>query len=96
MKVHSEINLINVGLSLFSLLSQTTTPQGYALLREWLLSPLQSVDKIRERQDSVTYFMELSVQDVIDGVRTSLKRAGDVQTGLKGIRRGGITLVVNH
>lgn len=94
MRVHSEINLINVGLSLFSLLSQTTTPQGYAILREWLLSPLQSVEKIRERQDSVAYFMEPSVQDVIDGVRTSLKRAGDVQTGLKGIRRGGITSVV--
>lgn len=96
MKVHNEMNLINIGLSLFSLLAQTSTPQGYALLRQWLLSPLQSVDKIRERQDSIAYFMEPGVQDVTDGIRMSLKRAGDVQTGLKGIRRGGIASAVSH
>ena len=40
--------------------------------------------------------MEPSVQDVTDSVRMSLKRAGDVQTSLKSIRRGGITSAVNH
>ena len=38
--------------------------------------------------------MEPSIQDVINGIQVSLKRAGDVQTGLKGIRRGGILEIV--
>ena len=38
--------------------------------------------------------MEFSIQDVINGIQASLKRAGDVQTGLKGIRRGGILEIV--
>lgn len=81
----------NEGLSLLSLLSHTTTPQGNALLRQWLLSPLQSVDKIRERQDAVAFFLEPGLQDVVGNIRGSLKKAGDVQTGLKGVRRGGST-----
>ena len=81
------------GLSLFSLLSQTNTPQGNALLRQWLLSPLQSVEKIRERQDSLAFLIEPGLQDVVKSIGLSLKRAGDVQTGLKGIRRGGVSFL---
>jgi len=80
----------NEGLSLFSLLSHTNTPQGNALLRQWLLSPLQSIEKIRERQDAVAFFLEPGLQDIVDNIRGSLKKAGDVQTGLKGVRRGGL------
>ena len=90
MKVNVQVNkLLTLGLSLFSLLSHTNTPQGNALLRQWLLSPLQSVDSIRERQDAITFFLEPGLQDTVKSIRLSLKKAGDVQTGLKGIRRGG-------
>lgn len=89
MKVtHSNIQS-NIGLSIFAILSQTSTPQGNALLRQWLLSPLQSVQEIRDRQDSVEFFVEHGLQDTVKCIRASLKRAGDVQTGLKSIRRGG-------
>ena len=70
-------------------MAQTNTPHGNALLRQWFLSPLQSVDKILERQDSVAFFMEPGIQDSIKRIRILLKKAGDVQTGLKSIRRGG-------
>ena len=80
---------LTTGLSLFSLLAHTNTPQGNALLRQWLLSPLQSIEKIRERQDAIAFFQESAVQDVVRSIRTSLKGTGDVNTGLKGIRRGG-------
>jgi len=59
------------------------------LLRQWFLSPLQSVEKIHERQDAIAYFMEPSLQEPVKSLRVYLKRGGDVQTGLKGVRRGG-------
>jgi hypothetical protein len=83
-----------LGLSLFSLLSHTCTFHGNALLRQWLLSPLQSVEKIRERHDTIAFFLEPAVQDTVQNIRKALKKAGDVQVGLKGIRRGGIHSVI--
>lgn len=79
----------NEGLSVFSLLAHTCTPQGTALLRQWLLAPLQSIEQINERQDTIAFFLELGMQDAFASLRSSLKKAGDVHTGLKGIRRGG-------
>ena len=81
--------MLTLGLSLFSLLSHTSTPQGNALLRQWVLSPLQSVESIRERQDTIAFFLEPGLQDGAQNIRAALKKAGDVQTGLRGIRRGG-------
>ena len=82
----------NEGLSIFSLLDHTCTPQGTALLRQWLLSPLQSIEKINERQDTIAFFLDLRVQDAFHAIRASLKKAGDAHTGLKGVRRGGTDL----
>jgi DNA mismatch repair ATPase MutS len=79
----------SLGLSLFSLLSHVCTPQGHALLRQWFLSPLQSIEHINERQDTVAFFLEPGVQDAAKNLRQSLKKAGDVQTALNAIRRGG-------
>ena len=83
----------DLGLSLFSLLSHTCTPHGHALLRQWFLSPLLSVEKIAERHDTVAFFMESGRQDAVQSIRMLLKRAGNVQAGLKGVRRGGIGLI---
>jgi DNA mismatch repair ATPase MutS len=74
---------------LFSLLSHTCTPQGNALLRQWLLSPLQSVQQINERHDAIAFFMESGLQDGVGNIRGALKKSGNIQVGLKGIRRGG-------
>jgi MutS domain III len=81
------------GLSLFSLLAHTNTPQGHALLRQWLLSPLQSIAAIRERQEAVAFFQEPAIQNTVRDIQIALKRTGDVNTGLNGIRRGGMCLI---
>lgn len=81
--------MLMLGLSLFSLLSHTCTPQGNALLRQWVLSPLQSVQQIHERHDSVAFFLEPGLQEEATSIRGALKKSGNLQTGLKGIRRGG-------
>jgi MutS domain III len=77
------------GLSLFSLVSHTCTPQGNSLLRQWFLTPLQSVEEICERQDAVAFFLSGENRDAVKGMRGSLKKAGDVHTALRSIRRGG-------
>ena len=74
---------------MFSLLSHTCTPQGNALLRQWVLSPLQSVQQINERQDAIAFFYELGLQDGVASIRAALKKSGNIQVGLRGIRRGG-------
>jgi DNA mismatch repair protein MSH5 len=78
------------GLSLFSLLAHTNAPQGYAILRQWFLSPLQSVDAIVERQDIIAFFKENSMAEQAHQLRTALRKMGDVHSGLNAIRRGGI------
>jgi DNA mismatch repair ATPase MutS len=83
------MSLLIPGLSLFSLLSHTHTPQGYAILRQWFLSPLQSVAAIVERQDTIAFFNENSIVEQVQQIRTALKKMGDVHSGLNAIRRGG-------
>ena len=77
------------GLSLFSLLSHTNTPQGSATLRQWFLSPLQSVEAIVERQNAITFFEANVIAEQVQTIRTGLKKMGDVHSGLNTIRRGG-------
>ena len=77
------------GLSLFSLLSHTNTPQGSATLRQWFLSPLQSVEAIVERQNAITFFEGNVIAEQVQTMRTGLKKMGDVHAGLNTIRRGG-------
>ena len=76
---------------MFSLLSHTHTPQGYAILRQWFLSPLQSVDVIVERQDTIEFFSQNSTAEQVQQIRMALKKMGDVHSGLNAIRRGGST-----
>lgn len=78
------------GLSLFSLLSHTSTPQGSATLRQWFLSPLQSVEAIVERQNAIAFFEGNIIAEQVHDMRTGLKKMGDVHSGLNTIRRGGM------
>lgn len=45
------------GLSLFGILNTARTPEGKALLRNWLLRPLLSLDDIIARHDLVGLFV---------------------------------------
>lgn len=44
--------------SLLSVLDSTLTPSGSRLLKQWLVAPLRSLEKIKTRQDSVAAFYE--------------------------------------
>lgn len=77
------------GLSLFSLLAHTNTPQGSATLRQWFLSPLQSVEAIIERQNTIAFFEDNVIAEQVHDIRMGLKKMGDVHSGLNTIRRGG-------
>jgi DNA mismatch repair protein MutS len=44
--------------SLLEILDQTSTNMGARLLRRYILQPLTNVDKIKERQETLTFFIE--------------------------------------
>jgi len=44
--------------SLLEVLDHTITPMGKRLIRQWVNKPLLSVEKIKQRQEGVTYFFE--------------------------------------
>ncbi|KAH8738523.1 DNA repair protein [Cryptosporidium ryanae] len=48
------------GNSLFGFLKHTITPGGSRLLKKWITYPLTNIDRINERLDSVSWFMENS------------------------------------
>ncbi len=67
----------DTGKSLSQVLDATVTPMGSRLLKNWILLPLLSVDKIRQRQDMVSYFVEkCDLQPLIADV---LRQVGDIE-----------------
>jgi DNA mismatch repair protein MutS len=65
------------GATLLSVLDSTVTPMGGRLLKEWLLSPLRSLDRIKERHDSVE---ELAKQPMlVQNVLVSLRQIQDIE-----------------
>ena len=44
------------GLSLFGLMDRTKSKQGSRVLRRWISSPTQSLNKIMQREDSIEFF----------------------------------------
>jgi len=67
--------------TLVGVLDRTRTPMGARLLREWLLAPLLSVDRINRRLDAVDELVahpipRLEVADLLDGMRDIERLAG--------------------
>ena len=67
--------------TLVGVLDRTRTPMGARLLREWLLAPLLSVDRINRRLDAVGELVahpipRLEVADLLDGMRDIERLAG--------------------
>lgn len=46
------------GTSLYSVLNKCRTPMGKRMLKEWILSPLQDINEIKKRQDSIAALIE--------------------------------------
>lgn len=63
--------------TLLSILDRTKTPVGARLLRRWLLSPLLSVTKIKERQQAVDELVKSSYS--IKELNDTLAQIGDIE-----------------
>ncbi|MFW9809103.1 MAG: DNA mismatch repair protein MutS [Candidatus Thorarchaeota archaeon] len=63
--------------TLLSVLSKTVTPMGKRKLKQWMLSPLQDIDAITSRQDSI----EELARDALNrkGISDSLRDLGDLE-----------------
>ena len=63
--------------TLLSVLDQTGSPMGARLLKRWLVFPLRDLDRIRERQDLVEYF--LKEPELRTAIATAIHACGDVE-----------------
>lgn len=63
--------------SLYAAINTTQTSAGSRLLKKWITFPLVSVDKIMERQNWVTFFVENRSE--LERVRSILKGALDIE-----------------
>jgi DNA mismatch repair protein MutS len=63
--------------SLLSILDRTVTPMGKRMLRNWVSQPLLELDKIKTRQEGVSYFFERGMTRA--ELRTALKPLGDLE-----------------
>ncbi|MEO1569842.1 MAG: DNA mismatch repair protein MutS [Bacteroidota bacterium] len=63
--------------SLIGVLDHTLTPMGGRLLRAWLVRPLQSVEKIEQRLDSVDALFQS--ERLRRSLREELKQVGDLE-----------------
>ena len=67
--------------TLVGVLDRTSTPMGARLLREWLLAPLLSVERIEQRLDAVAAFVanpisRFEITGLLDGMRDIERLAG--------------------
>ena len=72
--------------TLIGILDRTRTPMGARLLREWLLAPLLSVERIGMRLDAVTALVanpiaRMEVATLLDGVRDIERLAARTSAG---------------
>ena len=65
------------GISLAQIMDKTVTPMGARLLRNWILLPLLSIEKIRDRLDMVSYFTEKYYDQ--ESLSVLLKQMGDIE-----------------
>ena len=63
--------------SLLGVLDHTITPMGKRLIRQWVGKPLLDVEKIKQRQDGLTYFFNDGMLRV--EFRSALKRVNDLE-----------------
>lgn len=66
------------GFSLFALMDRTVTLPGRRKLHEWMVSPLNDMDIILNRQENVSFFMQDSSAEFLLSVSSHLKRTFDI------------------
>lgn len=65
------------GHTLVEVLDQTSTAMGARLLKKWLLFPLISAEKIRDRLETVDFFINNS--ELFEFVKSQVKEIGDLE-----------------
>jgi len=65
------------GSSLAQIMDKTVTPMGARMLRNWILLPLLSVEKIHNRLNMVTYFVEKYFDH--EALTALLRQVGDIE-----------------
>ena len=65
------------GHTLVEVLDQTSTAMGARLLKKWLLFPLISAEKIRDRLETVDFFINNS--ELFEFVKSQFKEIGDLE-----------------
>ena len=65
------------GHTLVEVLDQTSTAMGARLLKKWLLFPLISAEKIRDRLETVNFFINNS--ELFEFVKSQFKEIGDLE-----------------
>ncbi len=80
------------GFSIFALLDQTRSRPGRKCLKEWMLKPLRSVDRIVQRQLVVELLMQPDAMEVVTNARRLLGKVADVQRCLVRLRRASVTV----
>lgn len=65
------------GVSLLQVLDKTVSPMGARLLKKWVLLPLTNLTQIRERHDSVAFFIENPVFS--ETLEPHIRHIGDLE-----------------
>ncbi|MGB8192052.1 MAG: DNA mismatch repair protein MutS [Chitinophagaceae bacterium] len=65
------------GLTLLGVLDNTVSPMGARLLKRWLIMPLQNIDRINERLDTVEFFIRNI--DLRNELQQRIKACGDIE-----------------
>ena len=65
------------GHTLVEVLDQTSTAMGARLLKKWLLFPLISAEKIRDRLEMVEFFINDS--ELFEFIKSQFKEIGDLE-----------------
>jgi DNA mismatch repair protein MutS len=63
--------------TLLKVLDNTVSPMGARMLKRWMVLPLNDLSKIRERLDTVEYFIKET--DIRNKITQHIKQAGDVE-----------------
>jgi DNA mismatch repair protein MutS len=74
------------GVTLLEVLDATVTPMGARLLRQWLMSPLRTPDRINQRLDAVEVLVNdgrgrARLREALDGIRDVERLAGRAAAG---------------
>jgi DNA mismatch repair protein MSH5 len=71
---------------LFGIMNQCRTSIGKKILRKWFLRPLVHGNMIKERQDTIEFFLRAANNDLVAALTNNLRRIKDLQRILGRIR----------